>query len=93
MAEILETVMLVCFGLSWPMNVYKNYKARSARNMSIQFITLIMLGYIAGIGAKICNQNYTYVLAVYIINLIFVSTNVPIYFRNKRLDKLAENQK
>ncbi len=30
MAEILEAVMLICFGLSWPMNAYKNYKARTA---------------------------------------------------------------
>ena len=26
-AEILETIMLICFGLSWPINVYKNIRA------------------------------------------------------------------
>ena len=30
MAEFLEAVMLVCFGLSWPMNAYKAAKARTA---------------------------------------------------------------
>ena len=52
MAEILEAVMLVCFGLSWPMNAYKNYKARTAAGASWQFILLITLGYVAGIAAK-----------------------------------------
>ena len=28
--EILETVMMICFGISWPLSVYKSYKARSA---------------------------------------------------------------
>ena len=37
MAEILETIMLICFGCSWPMNAYKNAKAKSAKNMSLSF--------------------------------------------------------
>jgi len=37
MANLLETVMLVCFGFSWPMAVIKNYKARSAKAMSLYF--------------------------------------------------------
>ena len=41
MAEVLEAVMLICFGLSWPMNAYKNYKARTAAGTSWQFILLI----------------------------------------------------
>ena len=53
MPEILETLMLICFGMSWPMNVYRNYKARSAKGMSLFFILLIISGYVAGIGAKI----------------------------------------
>ena len=28
MGSILETVMLVCFGFSWPLNVMKAYKAK-----------------------------------------------------------------
>ena len=42
MSEMLETVMLICFGLSWPISVYKNIKARSAKGMSLGFILLIM---------------------------------------------------
>ena len=86
MPEILETLMLICFGMSWPMNVYRNYKARSAKGMSLFFILLIISGYVAGIGAKILTHNFTYVLAVYALNLLFVSINLLVYVRNRRLD-------
>lgn len=97
MAEILETIMLVCFGFSWPMNAYKNAKAKSAKNMSLPFTILIMLGYVAGITAKIIKISAgedvaTYVLVVYILNLIMVSANFVIYFINKGYDKKAEQE-
>lgn len=87
MAELLESAMLICFGLSWPMNLAKNIKARSARNMSLQFILLIITGYIAGISAKIYNHRFNYVLVVYLLNLVVVSANVVVYFINRRYDR------
>ena len=91
MAEILETVMLVCFGLSWPVNLVKNIKARSAKGMSLGFILLILTGYVAGIAAKLISGNITYVLAAYILNLVMVSGNLAVYFRNCRIDKREES--
>ena len=90
MAELLESTMLICFGLSWPMNLAKNIKAKSARNMSLQFILLIITGYIAGISAKIYNHRFNYVLVVYLLNLIVVSANVVFYFINCRYDRQAK---
>lgn len=89
MPEILETVMLVCFGLSWPINVWKNIKAKTARNMSLRFVMLIVVGYVAGIVAKLYSGTVNYVLAVYILNLLIVSVNVPVYFVNRRYDRIA----
>ena len=37
MAEIFETLMLVCFGLSWPISVVKSYKACTAQGKSLMF--------------------------------------------------------
>ena len=34
LGEILEMVMIVCFGISWPLSVYKSYKARTAKGKS-----------------------------------------------------------
>lgn len=91
MSELLEIMMLVCFGLSWPLNAYKSYKARTAKGKSLPFLLLILVGYVFGIAAKLVNPNgyHWYVLMVYIINFCFVSTDFALYFRNRLLDKQA----
>ena len=87
MGSILETVMLVCFGFSWPLNVIKAYKAKTAKGTSLPFILLIITGYIAGISAKLISGQINYVLIAYILNLAIVSLNIIVYFRNVSLDK------
>ncbi|MEE0913821.1 MAG: hypothetical protein U0L76_04450 [Ruminococcus sp.] len=87
MGSVLESIMLICFGLSWPLNVIKAYKARTAKGTSLPFILLITLGYVAGITAKLITHQFNYVLVVYLINLIIVFTNILVYFRNVALDK------
>ncbi len=95
MAENFEIIMIVSFGASWPMNVIKSYKARTTKGKSLAFLYLIFFGYIAGIASKFVNPLYMqqiaekwYVLFCYILNLIMVGTDLIIYYRNKRLDKL-----
>ncbi len=39
MSEISEIVMIVSFGASWPTNVIKSYKARSAKGKSLLFLS------------------------------------------------------
>mgnify|MGYP004454559411 FL=1 len=93
MGGILETAMLICFGCSWPINLVKNYKCRSAKAMSLPFILLLMIGYIAGICAKFIigvNAHNAYVLVVYLLNLAMVTANLFVYFRNCALDRKAE---
>ena len=87
MGLILETIMLVCFGFSWPLNVIKAYKAKTAKGTSLPFVLLIITGYIAGISAKIISGQINYVLIAYILNLAIVSLNIIVYFRNVSLDK------
>ena len=87
MGSIFETIMLICFGLSWPLNVIKAYKARTAKGTSLPFILLIITGYIAGITAKLINGQTNYVLIVYLLNLAIVSLNVAVYIRNVSLDR------
>ena len=87
MGSILETIMLVCFGFSWPMNVVKAYKSRTAKGTSLPFVLLIISGYLAGIGAKLITGQINYVLIAYLFNLAIVSLNVIVYFHNVSLDK------
>ena len=87
MGSILETIMLVCFGFSWPLNVIKAYKAKTAKGTSLPFVLPIIIGYTAGISAKLISGQINYVLIAYILNLAIVSLNVIVYFRNVSLDK------
>ena len=98
MAEILEIIMIVSFGASWPMNVMKSYKARTAKGKSVAFLGLILFGYVAGITSKLVNEAYMaafsqkwYVLFFYCLNFVMVGADLLMYVRNKRLDAKAEN--
>lgn len=98
MAELLEITMILCFGVSWPLNVIKSYKARTAKGKSLGFLMLIFFGYVAGIASKFLNEAYMaefshkwYVLFFYFLNIFVVSLDIILYFRNYRLDKLREN--
>lgn len=95
MAEFFEIMMIVSFGVSWPMNVIKSFKARTTKGKSLSFLYLILLGYVAGIISKFVNSAYMsnfaekwYVLFFYILNFIMVGTDLIIYYRNKKLDKV-----
>lgn len=98
MAEILEILMIVSFGASWPLNVIKSYKARTTKGKSIAFLCLIFFGYIAGIASKLVNESYManfaskwYVLFFYVLNFLMVGADICLYIRNLKLDK--ENAK
>ena len=86
--ELLEAAMLICFGLSWPISLIKNIRAHTARHMSLQFILLICVGYIAGIAAKLLRGAVSYVLVAFLI----VAANIAVYFLNRRLDRRAKMQ-
>ena len=99
MAEILEIVMIVSFGASWPLNVMKSWKARTTKGKSLPFLLLIFFGYIAGIASKLVNEAYMasfsekwYVLFFYCLNLVMVGADLILYVRNSRLDKARETE-
>ncbi|MBE7067548.1 MAG: hypothetical protein E7385_08370 [Ruminococcaceae bacterium] len=84
---VLESVMLICFGISWPISVYKSYKTKSTKGKSLIFLLAIMIGYVAGITAKIAGGAINYVLIIYIFNLTVVSIDFALYFINKHGEK------
>ena len=98
MPEILEIIMIVCFGASWPLNLIKSYKARSTKGKSIAFLLLIFVGYIAGISSKLASETYMasigdkwYVLFFYVLNFLMVGADIIMYIRNYKLDKRRAN--
>lgn len=97
MSKLLEIVMILTFGASWPLNLRKAWQAGTARGTSMGFLLLILLGYAAGIAAKLCNESFMadfggnwYVLACYVMNFTLVFLDLMVYFRNRRLDRRTE---
>ena len=100
-ASVMEMLMLICFGLSWPINIAKAWKARSTKGISVLFYCFILLGYLVGIAAKMALIAYYapapwyetvhwYVLFFYVLNTLMVAAGVAIWFRNRRLEKRGE---
>ena len=99
LAEILEVIMIVSFGASWPLNVMKSWRARTTKGKSLPFLCLILFGYVAGIISKLVNDAYMaafaskwYVLFFYCLNFVMISADLFMYFRNRKLDKESEGK-
>ncbi len=90
-SELLEIIMVLSFGMSWPLNVRKAYRARTTKGSSLGFLLLIEFGYVCGIVGKLIGGSWKwYVLFFYCLNLLVVGSAIVVYFRNLRLDRAAE---
>ena len=87
-AKVLEAMMLILFGISWPFNLLKSIKSQSTKGKSLLFLYLIDLGYLAGITSKFFSTSFVWqtdwwVFAIYVINFSFVSADLVMYFINR----------
>lgn len=86
-ASILEAAMIICFGLSWPLSIIRSYRSRSTKGKSLLFMIFIDIGYFCGVASKLLSHTYNLAFFFYFPNIIMVSTDICLYFRNKRLEK------
>ena len=89
LAEIFETIMILCFGLSWPMSIVRSVKSRSTQGKSLMFMCFIVFGYICGIISKCITHTYNMAFWFYFPNVIMVSADICLYFRNRSLERKA----
>lgn len=92
-AKVLEATMLILFGISWPFNLIKSIKSKSTKGKSLLFLCLIDLGYIAGITSKFFSTTFVWetdwwVFAIYVINFLFVTADLTMYFINKKRERM-----
>lgn len=92
MAQFLEVMMLVCFGLSWPFNIVKSWKSRTARGKSLLFECCVIVGYCCGLAGKIMAGHITYVVVFYVVDILMVTTDLVLTVRNTVLDKTADHK-
>ena len=94
MSEFLEALMVISFGVSWPLSIRKSWVSRTTRGKSLIFMVLIFFGYISGVLSKITalvvdGKPITYVFAFYVLNSIMEVFDIVFYFRNRKLDANA----
>ncbi len=90
MPQICKMIMLMCFGISWPISVYKSINSKSTKGKSVIFIMAIIFGCCAGIIDKVLNNQINYTLVFYCLNFCIVSLDLALYFFNKSREKKAE---
>lgn len=90
MAQVFEMIMLICFGVSWPFNIAKSIRSRTAKGKSVLFETCVIVGYVFGLSGKIISNNITYVVAFYVLDIVMVSIDLCLTLRNRRLDRESE---
>lgn len=88
--HVLEAGMLVCFGVSWPFNIAKSLRSRTAKGKSVIYEILVVVGYFFGLAAKIILGDVNYVMIFYIVDILMVTTDIILTFRNRRLDRERE---
>lgn len=93
--QLCEIGMLVAFGFSWPFNIIKSWRSRTAKGKSVIFEFIVVFGYLVGVLGKFITWRQTGVLAYsvwfYFADIAMVTIDIVLYFRNTRLDRLAEN--
>lgn len=89
MSELLEALMVISFGISWPMSIMKSYTSRTAKGKSLFFLLMVLFGYGAGIASKLVSGKITYVFVFYVLNFIMVGIDTTIYFKNRKFDRAS----
>ena len=87
LAEFLEAMMIISFGISWPLSIIRSYRSRSTKGKSIFFSFFILFGYLCGITAKLIEHNQNLAFYFYILNITMVTIDICLYFRNRKLEK------
>ena len=84
MAELLEFGMLFAFGFSWPFAIARTYRAKRVDGKSPMFMVIVILGYCCGIASHLVEGTKLWLVAVYLVDIALVSTDLALYFRYSR---------
>lgn len=76
----LEAIMLICWGVSWPVSVFKALRTKKVSGKSPIFMSLIAIGYVSAILHKML-YSYDYLVLLYLFNLSMILTDLFLYTR------------
>ncbi|MEA4824572.1 MAG: hypothetical protein VB111_10735 [Clostridiaceae bacterium] len=89
LAAIFEALMIICFGISWPLSIIRSVRSKSTKGKSLLFMCFILFGYFCGVASKFMTHTYNLAFYFYFPNIVMVSTDICLYFRNKKLEQVA----
>ena len=81
--SILEVLMIVCFGVAWPINLYNSARNRSTKGKNLLFMSFIVLAYIFGILNKLF-VSVDGAVYFYLLNELMVVADFILYFVNRK---------
>lgn len=91
LAPYFEALMMICFGVSWPVAIAKTLRTRSVAGMSLFFLVVVEMGYLAGILSKLLDR-LDWVVALYVMNFAFVGFEIILYLRYSKRDRPSSVQ-
>lgn len=78
--SVFEALMLLCFGLSWPISIAKTLRTKRVEGKSPLFMAVILLGYLSGILHKLIYSR-DWIIFLYLFNCTVISVDLYLYFR------------
>lgn len=85
---LLEAVMLVCFGIAWPLANLRMLRTGRAEGKGMAFTAIILCGYVAGALAKLAWATSAHTLPavfwLYVLNTLSVAANLVLQWRLAR---------
>ena len=86
--QVFESIMIVCFGISWPAGIVKTLRTRSVTGISELFLWFVFIGYVAGVLFKVFEAplrgGVSPVIVRYILNTVMVGFEIVLYHRYRR---------
>jgi hypothetical protein len=84
--QVLEAGMLVCFGISWPVDILRTWRVRRTEGKSLAFMFLVLVGYTLGLGSKLVRAARTGeplegVSTLYVLNALFIIVDIVLTMR------------
>ncbi|MBN1270102.1 MAG: hypothetical protein JXB04_10975 [Kiritimatiellae bacterium] len=74
----LEVIMLVCFGVSWPISIAKALRTKVVAGKSPLFMLIVCIGYLSGIFHKLLYSRDG-VVFLYAFNMVMVALDLALY--------------
>ena len=85
MPQVLEAVMLVCFGVAWPCASLRILRTGQAQSNGLGFTLVILCGYLVGASSKMLvavrGAELAPVFWLYAVNAVSVAVNLALQVR------------